>query len=533
MNEFEFNLLKSLPIDDEILNIDFDQIKVIYDTLQEKFQFSSVDLLYITFCCPQILTCNKKEFVKNLTALASLNNLRAKEIKYFVIKYPFVLLLNGSRLLYKIDLVSKLMALSKKEAIKVLYTFPDLMFISKVQVKNQICMLSENLDEFGLGLRKVFAQNSQAMYLTKEQLSDLKDILMKKFTLSSTEANNVLKADPSLLSLSQDDLNKKYNFYYPRYFVKRDLKEIIPKHPEFLSLKEEEFICKLLDVEKSLSLTENQALQFIRLNPEVLFISDFSQKISGLKKFNINTEFIKRTPQLCSVLEMTLPIKFVLARILNLENYFADICKMNTRLFLSRFLFMQISEKFDHADLLISDDEFFEKYNISHRMLMLNYKINKDVINNICKYYASQKDSMLGWTDVVFPSEMQVQDFLLDRECTTEQYFPPYFELREKHNISKSEYNFYKALTRFHLSIPEIKLVLKKCPSLAKCGVNNILSIFELMRKNGVSFEGMLITLLQKPSLFTHAICDFDQLVCEIVDYYDCNFKDALEKYMF
>ncbi|MBQ7466861.1 MAG: hypothetical protein IJS74_02180 [Clostridia bacterium] len=531
MNEFEYNLFKNLP-NSNLDDFEYEQVQAISNILEENFNFSSLDIFYICFACPQILKCDKYEFEQNVLCLSKIYNLKSKQIEYFVLKYPFVLTINYKYLDYKNRLLSQVFSSSFQDVLEILFVYSDIMFLGKEKIKHQIEMISKAVDEYGIGLRRIFKSNPSALFVSEEKISDLKEILMKQYTLSSFEANKVLKTAPELLSESEEYLTKKLNYFYPKYFVKRDFKEILPNFPALLLLTESEFGQNLIDITRTLDICEKDICKFIRHNPDCLFVDDFKKKIIGFKKLNINDEYIKENPSVLSCLEISLPIKFVIARILGLENYFFDICKMNTRLFLSRFLFMQMSNKFDHVDLLLSEDEFYSKYGISSKMLQLSYKIELPHIENICKYYVSLKEKMLGWTDIVFPSLAQIQEFLLEKNNSQNSNIVNYFEVKEKYHLTINEYEVYKVLNMLHFNFTEYLLIRKKCNAIKSIVPNTVLKLVEYLRKNGLAYEEILNLIISKPHILTYNIKDFDVLLQEIVEYENCNFSDAIYKFL-
>lgn len=511
MNEFEFNLIKNLPDFENYKDCDFENVSFLYDTLHNFFDLSVFDVIFIIFKCPEILKCDKDELYKNIEAIAKITNLKSRNIYYFILKFPFVLTIRNELILYKMKIISLYFAMSIKDVIKTIYIYPDLMFLTKLQIINQIKMLSTNLDEYGFGLRRILRSTPEIAFISEDKIFNLKELFMKGFTLSSSETLCLLKLVPQIMLMDKDDVEKKLNMFYPKFFVKRDIKEILPSFPAILLLSEKEFYQKVIDLQKCLDIEFKNISKFIKMNPDVLFIEDIKNKIAGLKKYNINTEFIKLNPYLLTSLEIALPIKFVLTRILGIENCFVDVCKMNTKLFLARFLFMQTNGYFEHKDLILNETEFFNKYDISSKMLLLNYSIKAENIENICKYYVKLKDTIKGWTDVVLPDSTQFQEFIMEKDNSKE--IPEIMGFYNKINMGKSEYEIYNVLSKKHLNFIEFKMILKKCPALKSCNADNISKIFEIIRKNCVLYEDAVKIIVDNPSLFTYPIKDFDYVL--------------------
>ena len=531
MNEFEFNLYKTLPIN-TFIDYDYEQVRSKFDVLQEYFKFSSLDIFYLVYSCEEILKCNSYEFEQNIKSLANIFNLKSKQIKYFILKFPFILTINYKIHVFKCQLLSQTFSVSYKDVLKIMYIYADTMFLNKSQIKKQIQLLSVSIDEYGLALKRLLKSNPLFIFTDEGKINELKELLMRQYTLSSYEANKVIKLAPEVLSFDIELIAKRLRHYYSRYFVKRDFKEILPHYPSLLLISEYEFTQKLIDIEKTLDISEKQACNLIRLNPDILFVEDFQKKIAGFCKLNISKEFIKENPQILSTIEVTLPIKFIITRILGLENYFVDICKMNTNLFLSRFLFMQTNNKFNHSDLVLSENDFQRTYNISSKMLLLNYRLSFENIQNICKYYISLKEKLLGWTDIVFPTIKQIQEFIADKYNSQEDCFTNFIKFKEVCFKTKREYDLFKIFNKLHLNFTEYSLVRNKCPSIVFIEPKSLLKIVDILRKNGVSFEDILNLLLSKPHMFTHSIKDFEMILQEIMEYENCDFKEAVNKFM-
>ena len=87
-------------------------------------------------------------------------------------------------------------------------------------------------------------------------------------------------------------------------------------------------------------------------------------------------------------------------------------------------------------------------------------------------------------------------------------------------------------MKKLHLNLPEIKIIINKCPMILNVDANNIQKIFEVIRKYGVTYEDAVAMLINRPTIFTHSVKDFDVLLQEVIEYEDCDIIEALNSYM-
>ena len=263
-------------------------------------------------------------------------------------------------------------------------------------------------------------------------------------------------------------------------------------------------------------------IHLILVNVVYLFKVLQSNSIYGFKKLFISQEYLKRNPSLLLAPEISIPLKYVICRILGIESYFVDVCEMNTNLFLARFLYMQRYEQFEHKDLLLSEAEFENKYNVSSRILTLNYKIDYQTVENISIYYVSLSEKMPNWHDIVFPNFEQILKYVNSQALENNNLKYDYCKYRELYNISKSKYELFINLKALHLDENECLFMLNKHPNLVTSDKDNLLKIVEILKKYGLNLEQIVVLLFNSPSIFANSIRDFASIVEEIMERENC-----------
>ena len=526
MDWFEFDIMRSVVLRSGC-DKSYDEILGVLNEIQTRFEFGSTDLQQILFCCPAVLEFGYSSLKNNLEQYERNFNIKSNFFRLFVMKFPFIMIIKQEVFYYKIKLLSSLFACSMIECLEKVFVYPDLLFITKSQIIEQTKMLVTELDEFGIGTRKIICECPALMFISKDHIRSLCKIMMYEFSLSMGESQRILKTIPYLLCLSEKQLKSRLDFYYPKYFVKRDLKEMLPKCPQLLIMNPCEFQEKFMSIQKILGLKFKQTAVFVRSCPNIMFFNNLECKFEGFKKFNINFEFLKIHPNICMSPEISIPIKFILARILGLESDFEEICAINTRTFVGRFLFMQDNEIFNHHDLLLSEEEFSKKYEISPQLLRVNYSITTENVNAVAEYYLNLKERLPSWTDIVFPEIQTIVDYLREKNTKKSIEFG-YFQSRDRYNLTLKEYDLMETLITLHLEYDECLYIVKLCPFLAKSGSINLVKSIDVLRKYGLSLEDCVRIILQKPSVFTYFIGDFDELIKENMLHYECQFKEAL-----
>lgn len=526
MDRFEFEFLKTAILKKP--DISFEKVAISCDQIQERFSFGVFDVFQMFYKCPALCNYSASAIEENLNELEKTVSISSRQMKYFVLKFPFMLIINHKLLEYKLNLLSTTFAVSKTEVLDKIMLCPDLLFISKAEVLNQTEMLSDVFDGFGEETRRILRICPELLFVSKKHIKELEKVMFYDFSFSNKQSNIIFKTCPELVFKTDKQLKDIFMFYYPKYFVKRDLKEMVPKCPQFLRISPSVFKEKLKNISSALNASEKEALLFIRRCPNILFFENPKTKLHGFKKFAINMEFLKFYPDVCMCQEFGIPLKFVFARILGLESEFDELCKINTKTLVSRFLFMQSKHIFEHKDLLLSEEKFFEKYKVSSDVLKICYIVTDDDLQKICKYYVDLKDSLPKWSDIVFPEVKDVERFL--KEKPRENFSCSSYDiLREKYLISKKTYSLMSSFFSLYLDRDECMFLLNKCKDLSKCSSKNVLNTVNFLRKQGFAFEQIVQLLLLKPTLFTFFIGDLENLFDNVSKFYGCAAKDAVD----
>lgn len=526
MDRFEFEYLKSMIL--KRSDVSYEDVSLLFELLQSKFGFGDFDIFEIFHKCPQLLNIPVMAVEKNIKEFEKKFRLSSTHMRYFFLKFPFMILVNHKLLEFKIDLLSTVFACSKNEVINKFIICPDLLFISKIEIKNQIAFLSENLDEFGEGIRRILRDYPETLFLKKENLKEIEKIMLHDFTFSKDQVNTIFKICPEIMFFTSEKLKEVYDFYYPKYFVKRDIKELFSSCPQLFLLSKEEFEGKIETIKSVLNANEKETLNFVRCCPDSLLFENPKTKFDWFRRFNINLEFLKHHPKIFMAQEFSIPLKFIFARILGLESEFEKICEIDTKTFISRFLFMQSKKLYSHEDLILSEQEFFEKYKVSSEVLKICYIVSDENLNQICAYYVNLKGQLPNWTDIVFPNTKDVVRFVKEKVRINHQVLP-YEILKEKYNFTKKQYKLLSVLHSLYLDNDECMFLIKKCKSLASSSQGNIIGTFHFLRKQGFSFEDVVRLLFEKPTIFTHFIGDFENIFNQTMKFYHCQPKEAIK----
>lgn len=528
MERFEFEFLKSLIESEQKANYNYDNVSSIFDDIRSRFGFGLFDMYEIFFKCPELCLANKNAVKKNLDGLDKICSLSSHQMRYLVLKFPFVILVNHVLAEYKVKLLSTLFADSRTDVIDKVVICPNLLFLSKMQIFEKIKMLSEVFDEFGEGVRRLISSHPYLLFISKKQIKEIERVLIYDFTLSEKECAIVFKNCPELLLLQQSDLKKIFNYFYPAYFVKRDMKELFVACPRLMILSPAIFEFKINQIQAVLDATKDETLFFVRNCPNILFFENPFEKINGYKKLRINMEFLKIHPKICLKQEITIPLKFIFARILGLESEFEQLCNVDTKALISRFLFMQSHNLYSHEDLLLPEKDFFKKYSISTSVLQVCYPVKDNDVKQICNYYLGLSNSLPNWADIVFPEIQDLVKFVKGK-YKTKYLFPSFGFAREKLRISKKQFDLICLLRKLHLGFDECLYLIRICPMLANASPKNVLTTINYLRKQGFSFEESVDLLLRKPTLFTYFIGDFEQVFEGTKRFYKCSAKQAVE----
>lgn len=532
MNFFANEIYLKKILKDRLNDANLSNISFITYELQSRFGFDLSDIDYIFYKCPTLLEKNGVSEINNINELTNSLNLKGVELKYLILKMPILLLINADLFKYRLNLISTTFGCSMKDAIKLLYLYPELSFLTKKQIVEKVKQLSQVLNEYGLKIRLLLKMEPRLIFANKADIENIKKYLMKNFTLSESESLKVLCLSPSLIVEGVESVINKFNTYYPKYFIKRDLKEILNICPEFLSLNEYKVIEKINYLKNVFSLSTKESCNFIRLEPNVLFFNSIVDRIKSFAKYNINFKYVFCSPKICTVPEISIPVKFLIARILSLENEFNKICLMDSNLFISRFLFMQTYGYFEHKDLLENEEYFYNKYNISTQVLKANHKLDYDSLTKLCLYYVNSKDKMKHWTDMVFPKWEDILEYLhsgFDKHLRINEN---YYLLKENYLFSRRQFDLYLELKTMLMFHEEIVFVLRKNFNLNKFLAIDVKNIVLMLKKYGFSQEQIIKFLMKKTHLFNYSIRDFNILINEICETEKCDEITAIEKFM-
>lgn len=510
----------------DIINSNF----LVYELINI-FDFDINDIGYIFHKFPELLSINSLSMINNLKRLESKLNLKCSAIKYLVLKMPIVLVMNEEIFYYKLNLISKTFGCSIVDAIKLIYQNQDLFYLNKEFILTKVKFLCKELNDYGLKVRQLLRNEPRCLYVDEQEIINVKKCLMQNFTLSEEEAVKVIFSTPSIL-LSYQELVKKYNFYYPRYFIKRDLKEILSYCPEFLSLNEKVVEKSIVNIINYYSVKEKDVLNYIRIEPNILFYNSPINRFNIYNKYSINFNYIFSSPRIVMLPEITIPIKFVLSRILSLEDEFSNFAFIDTNLLLSRFLFMQSFGYYTHKDLLLNESKFYEKYNMSSKVLLASYKLTYDAINKICLYYFNLKDKIKYWADIHFPKYEDILEYVYTAFDSHNNTIDSH-QLKNKNlNLTKRQFEIYVALKSMQLTDEESLMIINKVKNLNKFSQMNFVKISKFLKKYGFSQEKIIKKLIHNPSCFNYSIVELNDLVSEICEIEKCDEITAIEKFI-
>jgi len=501
--------------------------------LEQKFDLTATDLCYMCYICPEILNKSFFSIINNVVMLSEKYNLKSSEVKYLLLKFPFLLTLHQKALRYKFKLISSIFGCSIKDSIKLVYVYPELLYLTKNFVLTQVKMICRVLDEYGSALSKIFRSEPRMLFITENKLLNTKKTLMSFYTLTEHEAQKVIKVSPTLCIENEYDLLQKYNFYYKNCFIKRDLKEILSKCPEFLTLDESVVENKIIELKKVFGIEKNKACDIIRIEPNILFLENATNKILDFSKLSISLKYIKSYPKICVLPEISLPIKFLIARILKLENRFHEICDLSSNLLFSRFLFMQTYGYFDHCDLLMSENEFYNKYHISNKVLLLNYKFEMKSLEKICDYYIKLKNKLPNWSNIVFPATAKIMNYSYGSNFFSSHKLTfGYYKHKDESFMSKLAFEAMNNLSKLELNLNEIKMIFSKNRMLINFVNVDFVKTIELLKKYGFTNEQIVLFLINKPTIFNYTIRELGSLINDICENEKCNEIEAIEKYL-
>ncbi|MBR2909737.1 MAG: hypothetical protein IKC11_05285 [Clostridia bacterium] len=494
----------SISFSGEVDNDKINLVKYYFYEFNRLFCFEEFEVVQIINKFPALLSLNKYGIINNFNVLGKTYNIKSFEFKSLIIKTPNLLIVPATVLSSKIELLKATFNYSLNEVLRVVFVEPKLFELSKHDIENQIQMLSTELDQYGLAVRKLFRIEYRLLFVDKKQISSVKRYFMKSFGLEETEVMKVIKAVPSIVFNSVQELSKKFNCYYPNLFIKRDIKEILDVCPEFVLLQPTIVQEKILQLEEYFEVSQKKACDFVRRYPDILFYKDITVKLRVLEKLNISKKYLFVYPECLSFVEFMLPVKFMLSRILGLENSFSQFEKIKTVDLFQRFMFLQDknAERFD--DLILAEDLFVEKH-----LEFIDYKnknfIEKKALFNICELYFNLKNEISNWKDIPFPALSDIVGYI-NKDLKIEDVI-----FLSTNNLIEKNLELLKILC---LTQNEIDLIINKNKDILKA--NDFSKIVIQLIKYGYSYDEVSRLLMRKPDLFLYPIFDFILLVDEI-----------------
>lgn len=486
------------------------------EKFKELFGFDFFETVQIINKSPALLQVNKFIVEKNIVALGKAYNIKSFEFKSFVLKNPKILIYNAADVSRKLEILKTVFNCTFLDLLKKLYVYPELMNVSKSDIENKIKMLCKEFDSYGLIVRKLFGEEPRLLFVTKKRIDDIKKFFMKFFGLNELEVVTVLKVVPSILFEEVEELSQKFGVYYPAMFIKRDIKEILACCPEFVTLKPKDVEQKIVDVSKFFEINFKKACEFVRRFPNILFFDNVSKKLQDFVNLGISKKYLLIYPTCLNCVQVAMPVKFLIARILGLENEFVDLIKEPLFQILSRFTFLQQNKIYEHKDLLLQSDEFKQKYK-SLGYSIAGYQLDYNVLYNICNFYIGLKDKLVGWKDIQFPALKEVVSFVNNK------VFVDAFKIQKTTDFEKNKI----LLNSIKLTDEEISFVINKC-SKSLCSKDFSQIIFQLL-KFDYSLEEIINLLFNKPYIFSFSIGDFVLVVDEIMENQKVNPKQAIE----
>ncbi|MBQ3158379.1 MAG: hypothetical protein IJB98_01655 [Clostridia bacterium] len=494
-------------------------VQYFFNEFNTMFGFDNFEVVQIINKEPMILKLDCSGIIKNLKSLGGVYNIKSLEFKNLVMKCPSLLLLGADELSRKIELVKTVFGCEFLAALKIIYLEPRLLGLTKEFVEAQIYMLSKELDLYGLEIRKLFSVEHRMIYVTQNRILELKRYFMHSFGLDDLEVARVIKSVPEILFDNQEDIEKRFDDYYPNLFIKRDIKEILVNCPEFIKIDSKMVCEKISKIQEFFGVEKKKACEFVRRFPDILFYSDIDLAINKVLKLGINKNYLFAYPNCIGVQSIALKVKFIIARILDTEKEFNNLINLPLSELVSRFMFMQQKEIFEHQDLVLSCKDFLSKYE------QKGYKQNNvDLFDNnailkMCKFYKSLDGKIDSWQDIPFPRLNDVLYFIkseLNEEIVENIEFD--FDSR---GLEKNLKEILK------LSDQEVDFILNKNKELLKS--KDIYKIIFKLVRDGLSFEEVSSLLFKKPSLFLYSYFDFIMLVEEILEEKNLNLKQIVE----
>lgn len=526
MNSFEAKQFLFNAIDEDLSYSDIEKSGVFFNSLTRILDFDYSDICQLCISCPDLVSFDGEVIIKNLKQLSEKLNIKLFEFKNLILKNPHFLFINQEILMHKLKLIVSALGITFKDALKYLYFYPELVNVSKQSLAKQITMLSRGLDCYGIALRSILKAEPKFLFISQEQISNVKKYFMHSFGVTEAEIKKVIRANPTLATESLEDIQKRFNVYYPTMFVKRDIKEILQECPEFASVDENEVLRKLHLIKDFFGISLKKACEFVRVAPNILFYNNPIEKFSFLSQFNIAKKYMLIFPKICDVLELTFPVKFVLTRVLGLDYEFEKIFSQNFNSFISRFLFMQRHNLLNHKDLLLSDGSFEEKYQISVNKLKEVFNLDNQILSRIYEHYHGMKNSISRWGEISVFEIQRLVSFSHSEDI--ENMFNGINFCKQNKELSKTK--LMRVLVRLGFHFSEAQMVINKNKHLASLVDTELLKSIMLLKSYGFSQSQIVELFVKAPSLFCILFVDLARLVEEICSIEKCSEKEAVLK---
>ena len=515
--------LKQLSV---ILNGTIDEVSLeknreILLFVKDFFKITIQDLAQILNKSPTLLGADKQKVKRNLEELSKNLDVRSREFYLLLIKTPAIILMPAKRFVYQLRLLMETFGVSAVRAMHYLFVYPTLLSITKDEILNKIAYYAKKLNEYGINCRKFFRREPMLFYSSQSNLEKIKNLFMRKYTLTEEEVQKVIKAVPAVVTCDYNKIAGNFEQLYPEYFIKRDIKEMLAECPEFVSVETEVCFKKLKEIQDLFGVDKKKACEIIRKNPNLIFYESVDSKVSQITGLGISKEYIAMFPAICNVPQIALALKFVITRVLRLDSEFSEVCVMDTNLFVARFVFMQTNKIFNHKDLILEQSKFEMKYHISREELN-SYKLTEQSLKNLCNYYLSLKGKLVGWKDIPFPNFDHILKYLYS------------YTIVPREEVCQSQIRLKvigSKMKELGICQQETEMVVKKCPALLFF-INDCFGVINILKKYMFTNEEIVKLLFNKPSLFCMVARDFEVLLGQIVEDKKCTYQEAVKIHM-
>ena len=213
---------------------------------------------------------------------------------------------------------------------------------------------------------------------------------MQVFNVNKDELHKMIKLSPALLGYNEDSIKAKISFYMQEFNLTRDkINKIIT--PALLCLSENTIKAKISFYMQEFNLSKDEINSII--SPSWLCLSDenIKNKHKILKELNIPDSIIINDPAILTAPELSLKVRYMILYIVEKSDvflrkkwYMTSHKKTWARLCWLRTIGKKIMST---RDLLISEQNFFDRYNIDSKTMMDKFPYNNDAIDMINTEY--------------------------------------------------------------------------------------------------------------------------------------------------